>query len=270
MQTQAHNLFHAHTTDVLRRARNLSHRHGFDYDDLRQVLLLTLWTAALAFRPSLGVPFLPYLQQRLTWSAMKTIYRENEKLPEILSLDKESPDGKRFIEESAEEVSQREQLSYAPGQIRMLHRAADIHHLIRTSKELTHKERKALTERFIDGEVDDEKYDRSTRTGLAKIRKALGISLKREHPIVDRRVLVADMLTIIGDEETYAVTNMARRLAERPCWEDLSCKSLFTELKHMGVRTFTISGKPRNINPRRFKRTDLLQASLSVGAQRRA
>ncbi|MGB8801167.1 MAG: hypothetical protein WCC97_10795 [Candidatus Acidiferrales bacterium] len=283
-------LVETHMLDVTKRAHSLSRRFDYPFEELRQELMVVLLESAREFRPSRRVPFYPYLQQRMTWHAYRIIFpkRELNRNPPI-SLDETNGEGKPHVVEKAELFSESQELTAFYGEERFWKRVSDITELIENSHVLSNTERKVLNCQFIDGletsetakelKLTVDQVKNFTAGGLRKIRQLLKVKLPVvEQPRIDRAQLVRDMLEIIGDQKTFGLLDMARRLNQLPnrpyrAWSEgrsVWYGWLHNELKCMGVRTFLLdpSREGTRFNPRLFNRNDLSLEKFSVGRKK--
>jgi RNA polymerase sigma factor (sigma-70 family) len=165
------------------------YRRELEFDDLFQEMLTAAWEYALDYDPSRGVPFPQFLEQRMTWTALKEVFSNRYKF-DVRHVSMDDAIGN----DQVEEVSTRGTLVEAAigsAEIRDWHndhhlyeRLADVERLIDTLRTLTDNERKYIKLHFFEEvpEVDIAEEIGQTRAavsrtilkGLAKIARHLG------------------------------------------------------------------------------------------------
>ena len=179
---------------VRRRAKAFMGKFGryhreLEFDDLLQEMLAAAWEYALDYDPSRGVPFPQFLEERMTWTALKEIFPYRSKFG-IRHVSMDDVIGN----DQVEGVSTRGTLVEAAigsAEIRDWHgdrhfyeRLADVERLIDTLYTLTDNERKYIKLHFFEevSEVDIAEGIGQTRaavsrtilSGIGKIARHLG------------------------------------------------------------------------------------------------
>jgi RNA polymerase sigma factor (sigma-70 family) len=277
-------LFDEYIPVVEKKSRFLAWKFRQEPDDVKQILLATLWQCALKYDASLKIPFGAYLYTTLKFE-MFTAFRYKTKLKEV-SLDAELTAGytrQDWIDDLSEQVD----LTDYHAENNFWSRVCEAQSAIETCETLTGNERKVMRLQFIDGfsqrevatklKMSKPKLSFVTFTAVRKLTQYLGlphITLRAMPYEVDKSALMTDILQVLGADAGIAVNEVSDKLnalPDRP-WRLMNRGKgmrrgwIHRTFQKMGIRTFT-DPESRSLH---VSRHDLLRASRSVGSSNRA